>query len=549
MNTTLTLLLSILCTLAATGQSQPDDAAWKALHQQAVNRPRRVIFNNDGNEPIYFCKAATAEDLLRARTTPLAGSHVDAIFYCTWSSGFGLFTHNTKVGQVFDTREAMFAPNRTREFLDKGLDPLAIMVDFAHRHNIELFWSMRMNDTHDASGAAYGPVMFRANRLKQEHPEWLIGSKEKRPKYGTWSSVDYAVPEIRDLAFRYCEEVCQNYAVDGIELDFFRHAFFFKCSGQGQPCGDEERGHMTGLLRRIRAMTHATGRKRGRPILLAVRVPDSVEYCRHIGLDLEKWLADGLVDLLIGSGYAQFNPWEYSVQLGHRYGVKVYPSLDESRVRDESARKLRSTLAAYRGRAMNVWASGADGVYLFNFFDPESPLWRELGDPSVLQKLDRTYFASIRGTGSMPVPHQKFIQAPILNPANPVSIAPDKPARIDFPIGETLPGGEANHPASSEGGHPARLGTDHPARLPNASTRITLRLQFKTPPDPKELRALLNGKALSPGRLRDNWLEFVLKETPLRQGTNTLELSTTPQQPQPLSLLDLYLEITSQATE
>ncbi|NLU22432.1 MAG: hypothetical protein GXW89_17280, partial [Phycisphaerae bacterium] len=72
---------------------------------------------------------------------------------------------------------------------------------------------------------------------------------------------------------------------------------------------------------------------------------------------------------------------------------------------------------------------------------------------------------------------------------------------------------------------------------------------FKTPPDPKELRALLNGKALSPGRLRDNWLEFVLKETPLRQGTNTLELSTTPQQPQPLSLLDLYLEITSQATE
>lgn len=502
------------------GASSIDEADWKELHQQAVNRPRRVIFNNDGNEPVYHCRETSAEELLRHRTAPLAGSQVDSIFYCTWSSGFGLFTHDTKVGQVFNTNEGRFEPNRTQEFLDKGIDPLAVMVNFAHDNGIELFWSMRVNDTHDASTRDYGPVMFRANRLKQEHQEWLIGSKDKPPKYGRWSAVDFGVAEIRDLAFRYCEEVCQNYDVDGIELDFYRHAFFFKCSGRGQACGQEELNQMTSLVRRIRQMTEVTGRKRGRPILLAVRVPDSVEYCRFIGLDLEQWLADGLVDLLVVSGYTQLNPWEYSVELGHRYGVKVYASLDDSRVADLDARKLRGSLATCRGRALNVWSAGADGVYMFNFFDPHSLLWRELGDPAKLRRLDRNYFVSVRGPGYMHVPHRDFLNVPTLNPAEPISIEPSKAASVEFRIGEDGADG-------FEG------------------MQVTLRLQFKQPPEPPQFRAVLNGKELAGGVVREGWLEFVLQPGALHEAVNQLELASGPLQAEALSLLDLYVEITN----
>ena len=505
--------------LAAAAEPIANDSAWDTLHRAAVNRPRRIIFNNDGNEPVYYCKAATAAELLSVRTSPLVGSQVDSIFYCTWSSGFGLFTHNTRVGQVFDTREEMFKPNRTREFLDAGLDPLQVMVDFARSQRIELVWSMRMNDTHDGSGAAYGPVMFRANRLKQQHPEWLIGSKEKRPKYGSWSAVDYGKAEIRDLAFRYCQEVCEGYGVDGIELDFFRHAFFFKCSGAGQPCGEAELKAMTDLVRRIRAMTREMGRKRGRPILLAVRVPDSLEYCRFIGLDLEGWLADGQVDLLMVSGYTQLNPWDYSVQLGRRYGVKVYPSLDEPRVRDPEAQKLRAGLATYRGRALTAWSAGVDGIYMFNFFDPRSPLWRQLGDPAALRKLDRNYFASVRGVGHVPAPHQKFINVPTLNPGSPIAMTPEATARIEFQVGENL----------AEAG---------------AGTSARLRLQFKQPPDPQQLRAVLNGQELAAGDLLAPWLEYVLPHTLLHQGANTLELSFRSPPNEAPALLDLYIAVT-----
>jgi len=203
----------------------------RAARREAANRPRRLIFNNDGNEPVYALAEPTpltAAALLECRTTALADTQVACISYCTWSSGFGLFTHGTTVGQVFSTKEGLFAPNRAPELLAAGVDPLRVMVDFAHRHGREIFWSLRMNDTHDGSKTDYGPIMLRANALKTAHPEWMIGSADDKPTYGAWTAVDYTRPEIRDLAFRYVEEVCLGYDVDGVELDFFRHPVFFR---------------------------------------------------------------------------------------------------------------------------------------------------------------------------------------------------------------------------------------------------------------------------------------------------------------------------------
>jgi hypothetical protein len=492
----------------------------KALREKAAARPRRIIFNNDGNEPVVLCRTPDPNEFLRLRTSGLAGSHVDTIFYCTWSSGFSLFSHDTRVGQIFNTREAMFSNNLAQVMIDQGHDPLRVMVDFCHRHGIELFWSFRVNDTHDSSSRSYGPVMFRANQLKQEHPEFLLGSKTNRPKHGNWTAVNYSRPEIRDLAFRYVQEVCQNYDVDGIELDFFRHPFFFPSTAGGRECTQAEREDMTGLLRRIRQMADERGAKRGRPILVAVRVPDSVEYCRAIGLDIEHWLAGDLVDLLVGGGYFQLNPWEYSVHLGHRYGVKTYASLDETRVKEKEGARLRSSLEAYRGRALNVWNAGADGVYLFNFFDPSSSLWRELGDPAVLKGLDRDYFVSTRGTGPrVSLPHLPFLRLPLLNPDAPVKIAPGNAIQVELNVGENLQ-------ESSQGQLPPRL---------------TLRLRFDKLRLPETLTVRLNGITLKNGSFPLPWAEFAVPPSQVRRGTNTVEVASA--QEDALGLVDLMLSV------
>ena len=483
-------------------------AELRAQREQATARRRRVIFNNDGNEPVYLCKTTSPEEFLSYRTTPLLGSQVDSIFYCTWSSGFGLFTHDTKVGQVFASREDLFARNLAPEMIAAGTDPLRVMTDFGQKHGIEIFWSFRLNDTHDGSGAVYGPIMFRANRLKQEHPDWLIGTRTQKPKFGAWSAVDFTRPEVRELAFRFVEEVCQRYAVDGVEIDFFRHPVFFKRAAQsGTACNDDERRLMTGLLQRIRAMTEHEGLRRGRPILVAVRVPDSVEYCRASGIDLERWLGDQLVDLLITGGYFQLNDPAYSVALGRKFGVKVYPSLDDSRVRDVDARKLRASTAGYRGRALNAWRAGADGVYLFNSFNPTDPIWRELGSAATLAARERDYFASVLGPGAAAggaYPHIPFIRLSQLNPSNPIPLKPGSTATTTFHTGEKL--------AANAG----------------VAAATVLRLQFKEPGGFEALTAELNGEALRGGRVQAGWLEFDLPPRQVLPGENRLQLALAP---------------------
>lgn len=501
------------------GVSAKPNSSLKEWRQSAKDRRRRVIFNNDGNEPVRDIAALTPAAILELRTTALLGSHVDSIFYCT-SGPFGTFHHFTKIGQVFTCKEPPYQNNRMEELLEAGVDPLRVTADFAKQEGIEIFWSLRMNDVHDHGGSGYGPVRFRFNRLKSEHPEYLLSTPAKRSRYGAWSGVNYGREEIRDLAFRFVEEVCLNYDIDGVELDFFRHPVFFQATLQNRPVGDEERALMTELLRRIRRMADERGQSRGRPILMAVRVPDSVEYCRAIGLDIEKWLAEDLVDLLVVSSYFQLNDWEYSVALGHKYGVKVYPSLDESRVGNESARKMRMTPFAYRGRAEDVWAAGADGVYIFNLFDPRDPIWREAGDPAGLARLDRDFFASSRGAvgaNGGNLPYNGFQKLETLNPSNPKSLPPGKTVTARIKAGAGYPAGD--------------------------SAKWVLRVLLDAPPAPDAVQATVNGRPLKLTPGQDKWLECRLQPVEVRTGLNDVTLTVSADAPRAIKWLDLMIQV------
>ena len=161
--------------------------------QKMAHRQRRIIFNNDGDDVVYECKEATREALLAARTTPLLGSQVDSISYCTWSSGFSYFTHRTKLGQIFDSTADPVHPdnktgglskNKTAEFIKQGTDPLQIMVEFCKTNRLEILWTFRTNDTHDAWRSWYGDLLF--SKVQQDDTEWLVASQSKPSKQGGW---------------------------------------------------------------------------------------------------------------------------------------------------------------------------------------------------------------------------------------------------------------------------------------------------------------------------------------------------------------------------
>lgn len=498
-------------TLPATAPAGGDDGALRRLRDERralAHRPRGIVFNNDGCDVLYFPPdlAPTSSNFLARRTSPLAGTQVGAISYCSISSGFGFFTHETKAGAVMDRHPGDYGMqpgmrNITRDLIAAGGDCLAAVTAFAHSNRMECFWSMRMNDTHDAAHRPDKPFLLWP-KLKEDHPDWLVGDCTNRTPHGRWSSVDYARPEVRELAFRYLEEVCRGYDVDGIELDFFRHLCFFRSTATGGVASRAERDLMTGLVRRIRAMTETEGLRRGRPILVLVRAPDSAGFCCDLGLDLEAWLGEGLVDLLATTCYFRLNPWETSVALGHAHGVPVYPCLSDSRVKGET-RFRRSSVEAYRGRALAAWAAGADGIHVFNHFDvagPRAAVFREIGDPEALRRMERLYFVTVRDgkPEAWLAGGSRHRTVSVLAPSSPVVFTVGRPLAVDLPAGETAASAAASL----------------------AALHVRLSGRGDVPP----VSGTINGHALAGGTVTNDWCDFPVDAAWIRSGANRVEL-------------------------
>ena len=356
----------------------------------AVRRRRRIIFNNDGNDwtndvdgdmiPPKLGEPKTVENFLSKRTSALAGTQVDSIFYC--DGVFNLYSHKSTETEPRRHTDK-YLVDWAWDMSEQGNEPLNVMIGFGKRHSIEVFWSIRMNDTHDAGDEA----LFC--QWKRDHPDYLMGKKGEDFPFGgkRWSAVDYGVREVRDKVLRIIGDVCKRYDIDGVELDFFRHPVFFRPQTTGQPVTQEHCDMMTDLLEKVRAMTTDVERRRGKPLLIAVRVPDSVGYAKAIGLDLVAWLEKNLVDLLIGSCYFHLEPWRNFAELGRRFSKPVYAGLSAGSRLIPPHKNIR----IWRGEAYDALSAGVDGIYVFNVFEPSNAIFKEIGSLETLGTLDMVY--------------------------------------------------------------------------------------------------------------------------------------------------------------
>lgn len=444
------LLILLICSCNPAKISEKNLEKYRQLRSEKLNKPR-LIHNNDGGD-IHFPLQVTnfvpgTEDqprpardtiengklefsipgFLNIRSAGLTGSDVTTISYCSLSSGFGLFTHKTKIGEMrtWDLhRPGSF--NSLNEFFNRGTDPLEVTGLFAHENGFEFFWSNRMNDTHDEAHRPGNPHI-NWSKFKEQNPEYLFGTIGERFPHGRWSAVDFSHQEIRDLCVKYYREVCENYDVDGVELDFLRHLYLFENVARGDTASQEQLDMLTSLVSQIREVTETTGIKKGKPILVLVRVPDSFEYCRNVGIDLEKWMQLGLVDMVVGSDYFRLNPWDQMIPVCHKYGVKYYAGLSEPRVNKEHPDIRRLQNSVYRARAAAAWNAGVDGLYVFNEYNTRSRYLREIGKPDQLRGTNNLYFVTDRNGN--PEAYLKngrsFMTIPVLTPVNPVSVSAD----------------------------------------------------------------------------------------------------------------------------
>jgi len=484
-----------------------------AARKELAWKPRPVIFNNDGNDARRDDEP-TRENFLRTRAVPMTKTRTSVLCYCTGI--WGVFTHPSPVAELRDGRDR--AQPEWAAFLSKdgGLDTLGTMVDISHKHNIECFWSLRMNDTHDAAD----PSML--SQWKKSHRDLLVGKPGVRYRGGAgrWSAADYAHAEVRDRVVAWIDDVARRYDVDGFELDFFRHLVYFKPQLEGKPATPEQCDQMTGLLRTIRERTDQQGARRGRPFLIAVRVPDSAGFSKALGLDVERWLREGLVDMLITTGYFRLCPWETSVALGHRYHVPVFASLDEPRLRgQDELQTIRRSIECYRARALEAWRAGVDGIYLFNYCEvhPDLQACNEVGDPEALMKMDKVYTTGTRrvrdANAYLPSAPKYVTRRPML-PEEPAALSVDKPAEVTLKVHDRI----AEHGGTA-----------------------TLRLLVPGLGGADNLVVTLNGQTLAGGRVDGAWIEYTLDPAEVKTGENEFVFSLKNAEEKTPLLCDLLL--------
>ena len=129
--------------------------------QRAARRSRQLVFNNDGDDHI-LAKDASIEGFLANRSSALEGSQVSTIVYCT-SRPFGMFTHDTKVGEVLTQRSINSRRNIVADLIEQGTDPLHAMV----------------GDTAAALQAYEWYLVFR----EQANGPWLLQLDSVRAEY------------------------------------------------------------------------------------------------------------------------------------------------------------------------------------------------------------------------------------------------------------------------------------------------------------------------------------------------------------------------------
>lgn len=420
----------LLALLLASSALASESAAFAAQREKMTNRQRRIIYNSDGGE-MFAADAGTVKGFYAQRMDWTVGTQVDSVFYCTGATV--MFTHLAQVGETYGDRgeDDLWCRN-VQEHKKAGRDVLKLVIAHGHKNEKEVFFTHRINDIHDSfRGAEYELATW-----KLEHPQFLITDRAQQHKYNSghtrffWSAFDFEHKEVRDYLLAIVEDVCSRYDIDGYEVDYFRSPFFFKPNLDRKPVSAKHVAILTEFQRKVREIAFRAGNKRGRPILVAVRVPMTVQKCRHVGIDIKHWLADNLFDLMTtGGGYVPSSmPSGEMVKLGHQFGKPVYPTISAS-----GMRRRFNSIEAWRGAAANVWASGADGIVLFNTTPktPNHPHFTELGDPNLLRFKDKIF-----GIDDVKMMEADLEQGIAQDQALPIAL--QRTAKAMLPIGDDI---------------------------------------------------------------------------------------------------------------
>lgn len=388
-------LLSTALLQSSAADTQPLELPGE--HRDAVRRrKRRIVVQYDANDPMWSYwklhrNGDVSFDRFRDAIFSYAdepGSQIDAIWWDIGGSPLGC-SYPSKIEPPVDHP-------LLKQWLGEGVDWVGQLVNETRRRKLEVFWNHRISEV---ECLPEGGLSKQPHPLKVEHPDWAVAASWW--PQGMWN---LASPGLREHKVALLRELTTRYELDGIQIDFSRH---IPCLPVGQQWALRE--HVTGFMRMVRRMLLEVARQRGRPLLLAAKVPQNLEGWRIDGFDVKAWVDQHLVDILtLGSRSMDVDVEGVRTAVGHE--VQLQPCFDDHHTTDGYR---YGSIEFLRGVFANHFQRGADSVVTFNWSigTPEicrmvgsdvgphahQAAYREVGDQKTLAGKDKFFAVERRG--------------------------------------------------------------------------------------------------------------------------------------------------------
>jgi hypothetical protein len=376
-----------------------------------------MYFNDARHYYLYaFEPPMTMEDAWRP-VDELVETSVDTLIYGVETGG-GLFS-DTKVGvramsqtRPIDSAHYWRAWYNMQSLIDRGLDPLTVLIDRAHDKGMDFIASVRMT-------AYLG--MDRS-----------LVTPEGR---------GYVHQEIRDAKLAVLKELAHDYPTEGIEMDF-------SCPpGGGPPALREEdvAEHTSTITDFVRSVADTVHNRPGGPGVVGARIYPTEAMNRRAGYDVRKWIEDGSVDYVVPMMYTYFildqhMPIDWVLEAAGGTDTSVYGMLQPHLADEGSGAPERVFTSAehMRAGAMNMWDRGADGLYTFFGDWPHGDAVRryltDIGDPDLMVEKTKRYFLAERKTEATDMEYDQAV------PVEIPQADPDTQYDIPFYVSDDIEG-------------------------------------------------------------------------------------------------------------